>query len=318
MPSPRNRDLLVTVARLYYEDNLSQQQVAEKLGLSRTNVSRILSSAREKGIVHIRINDPTGRDTTLEGEIMDAFGLDDCRVVGSNAQDAALRQVGAAAAEWLLDSVRPDQRISLSWGRTLQAMVDAVRTEDPVAVDVLPLVGGLSSVASEITGEELVRELAARLGATYQRLHAPALLESSVAAQTLMAEPAIASVMRAAAQSSVSFVGIGAFGVGSSAGIVEALRLTRAEWSRFRAAQPVGDVCARFFDQDGQPVLGDVHDRVLAISLQELHDIPTVVGLAVGEEKARGVLGALNGTLLNVLICDDTLARALLAATRRR
>lgn len=309
--------MLVTVARLYYEDNLSQQQVAERLGLSRTNVSRILASAREQGIVDIRIHDPSGRDTLLEGEMRDAFSLADCRIVSSRPHEVTMRQVGTAAADWLLDAVRPEQRVSLSWGRTLQAMVDAVQTERPVEVDVLPLVGGLSSVASEITGEELVRELAARLGATYQRLHAPALLESAASAETLLAEPTIASVMRAAAQSSLSFVGIGAFGIGSSAGIVEALRLTRAEWNRFEAARPVGDVCARFFDGDGQPILGEVHDRVLAVSLQELRRIPTVVGLAVGEEKARGVLGALKGSLLNVLICDDALAKALLAAAGR-
>ena len=313
MPAPRNRDMLVTVARMYYEDNLSQQEVAQKLGLSRTNVSRILASAREQGIVDIRIQDPTGRDSVLENEIKSAFSLTDCRVVGARPHDAALRQVGAAGAEWLHGALRPEQRVSLSWGRTLQAMVDAVRTDRPVPVEILPLVGGLSAVTSEITGEELVRELAGRLGASFQRLHAPALLESSAARETLLAEPAIASVLRAAAQSSLSFVGIGAFGIGSSAAVIETLRLTRAEWARFERARPVGDVCARFFDEDGQPILGEVHDRVLAVSLDDLRNVPTVVGLAVGEEKVRGVLGALSGGLLNVLICDDSLAKALMA-----
>jgi DNA-binding transcriptional regulator LsrR (DeoR family) len=112
----------------------------------------------------------------------------------------------------------------------------------------------------------------------------------------LLAEPTIASVMRAA-QSSLSFVGIGAVGIGSSAAIVETLRLTRAEWAQFEKAKPVGDVCARFSN--------------------DLRKIPTVVRLAVDEEKVRGVLGALHGRLLNVLMCDDALATALLASAER-
>ena len=80
------------------------------------------------------------------------------------------------------------------------------------------------------------------------------------------------------------------------------------------AAKPVGDVCARFFDEDGNPVRGAVEDRVLAISLEDLRRIPTVVGLAAGVEKARGVLGALRGRYVDALICDAPLAEALLAS----
>ncbi|MGP3915924.1 sugar-binding transcriptional regulator [Nonomuraea sp. 10N515B] len=316
MPAPRNRELLVRVARMYYEENLSQQEVAERLGLSRTNVSRILTSAREQGIVDIRIRDLSLRDIALEDEIKSAFALAECRVVGGRGHDATLSQVGSAGAEWLLDTLRPEHRLSLSWGRTLQALVEAVRTDRVIPVEVLPLVGGLSSVASEITGEELVRELAARLGATSQRLHAPALLESAASKETLLAEPAIASVLDAARRSSLSFVGIGAFGAGSSAAIIDTLRLTPRQRQQFERARPVGDVCARYFDEDGQPILGAVHDRVLAVSLEDLHAIPTVVGMAVGVEKARGVLGALRAGFMNVLICDSALGRALLGMVR--
>lgn len=317
MPAPRNREVLVRVARMYYEDNLSQQEVAQRLGLSRTNVSRILTSARQQGIVDIRICDPSLRDIALENEIKSAFALADCRVVGEQRHDATLPQVGSVGAEWLLDELRPEHRLSLSWGRTLQALVEAVHTDRVIPVEVLPLVGGLSSVRSEITGEELVRELAARLGATAQRLHAPALLESAASRETLLAEPAIASVLDAARRSSLSFVGIGAFGVGSSVAIIDALRLTPAQRRQFERARPVGDVCARYFDEDGQPILGDVHDRVLAVSLEDLHAIPTVVGMAVGVDKARGVLGALRGGFLNVLICDSALGKALLGMARQ-
>lgn len=314
MPASRERDLLAKAARLYYLDNLSQQQVASALGVSRSNVSRILTAAREQGIVEIRINDPAGRDLDLEERLQTAFGVSSCRVASVHTDESALAKVGELAAAWMLDTVKPGSSISLSWGNTLQAMVQAVPSGQDLSVEILPLVGGLSSVASEITGEELVRELADRLGTTYQRLHAPALLEAKASRDTLMTEPAIVNVLHAGRESSVAFLGIGAMGVGSSAAIIESLRLSEDDRAAFEAAKPVGDVCARFFDEDGNPVRGAVEDRVLAISLEDLRRIPTVVGLAAGVEKARGVLGALRGRYVDSLICDAPLAEALLAA----
>lgn len=314
MPAPRDPALLVRAARLYYEDQRSQQEVAEALKLSRSNVSRLLAAAREQGIVEIRIHDPSGRDLALEAQLSSSFGLADCRVASVRPGEAALAAVGRLGAEWLLGNVRQGQRVSLSWGRTLQAMVEAVHVERELPIEVAPLVGGLSSVASETTGEELVRELAGRLGARFQRLHAPALLESRAARDTLMMEPAIASVLDAGRRSSISFVGVGAYGWGASAAIIEALRLSDVERALFDQAKPVGDLCARFFDDEGRPIRGVVDDRVLGVSLDDLRRIPTVVGLAAGIEKARGLLGALRGDLLNVVVCDSALAQAVLDA----
>lgn len=312
MPASRERDLLVKAARLYYQDNLSQQQVASALGVSRSNVSRILTAARDQGIVEIRINDPAGRELDLEERLQAAFGVASCRVASVRADEPALAKVGELAASWMLDTVKPGNSIALSWGSTLQAMVGAVPAGQDLAVEILPLVGGLSSVTSEITGEELVRELADRLGTPYQRLHAPALLETKASRDTLMAEPSIRSVLEAGRKSSVAFLGVGAVGVGSSEAVIESLHLSDRDRAAFEAADPVGDVCARFFDEDGSPVHGAVEDRVLAVSLEDLRRIPTVVGLAAGVEKARGVLGALRGRYVDVLICDASLAERLL------
>ncbi|WP_128379462.1 sugar-binding transcriptional regulator [Streptomyces cavernae] len=316
MPASRERDLLVKAARLYYQDNCSQQEVASALGVSRSNVSRILAAAREQGIVEIRINDPAGRDLDLEEEVSRAFGLTACRVAAVRSEDEVLPKVGELAADWLLDMARPGDGIALSWGRTLQAMVRAVHAERPLPAEVLPLVGGLSSVASEIMGEELVRDLADRLGATFRRLHAPALLETKASRDTLLTEPAISSVLGAGRKASLAFVGVGAAGVGSSAALIDSLRLGRRDRAAFERARPVGDICARYFDEDGNPVHGAVEDRVLAVSLDDLRRIRTVVGLAAGVEKARGVLGALRGHYLDALVCDSALAEALVAELR--
>jgi DNA-binding transcriptional regulator LsrR (DeoR family) len=113
-------------------------------------------------------------------------------------------------------------------------------------------------------------------------------------------------------------VGIGTVGIGSSNVIVDGLALTDDERAAFLAEKPVGDTCCRFFDSDGKSVGGVVHDRVLAVELEELRRIPVVVGVATGAEKAAGVLGALRGGFVDGLITDSGLAHALLSASGTR
>jgi DNA-binding transcriptional regulator LsrR (DeoR family) len=300
---------------MYYEENRSQQEIAETLQVSRSNVSRMLTAAREQGIVEIRINDPASRDLEAEKELCAAFPLRDCRVADARGSGRPLGKVGDLGARWLLDNLHAGQRVGVSWGRTLQAVVQHVPDDRGLDVEVIPLVGGLSSVDSEITGEELVRDLAGRLGGRFRRLHAPALVTSKAGRDMLLAEPSIQAVLQAAGEVDVALVGIGSFGTGSSAAVVDALNLDPADRQRFELQHPAGDICARFFDGAGQAIPGPVEDRVLAVSLDQLARIPLVAGMAAGPEKADGVSGALRSGALDVLICDNTLSRVLLSAT---
>ncbi|GAA1203216.1 sugar-binding transcriptional regulator [Prauserella alba] len=313
MPPPRDQQALVAAARLYYEEGRSQHEVAKALDISRSSVSRMLTAAREHGIVRIEINDPTGRDMDLEAELAERFGLRDCRVAEIHSGDRPLQRVGDLGARWLLDTIQPGQRIGVSWGTGLQALVQSIPDEGGLDVEVLPLVGGLSAVDTAISGEELVRDLAGRLGGRYQRLHAPALLTSKEGRDVLLAEPSVQATLDAARRVQVALAGIGRVGRGSSASLVTAMNLSEQERAGLDAAGPVGDVCARFFDAAGKAVTGPADDRVLAVSLADLAAIPTVAGVAAGPEKADGVLGALHTTVLDVLICDSSLARALLS-----
>lgn len=313
MPPPRDHQILVKAARLYYEEGRSQNEIATTLSVSRSSVSRMLTAARDRGIVRIQINDPAGRDLDLEGELSERFGLRDCRVAEVRGFDRPLGRVGDLGARWLLERLKPGQRIGVSWGQGVQAVVRHIPDEGGHDVEVLPLVGGLSAVDSAISGEELVRELATRIGARFERLLAPAVLTSKKGRDVLLAEPFIQATLESAKQANIAVVGIGAVRHGSSVALLDAMNLSAEERARFDAANPVGDVCARFFDANGRPVTGAVHDRVLAVSLADLAAIPTVAAVAVGQEKAGGVLGALRAKVLDVLLCDTSLARALLA-----
>ena len=313
MPAPRDRAALIKAARMYFLDGRSQDDVARELGTSRSNVSRMLSAARAQGIVEIRVHDQISREKDLEDALQERFGLSHVRVAAFRPGVDGLVAAGDLAAQWLDESLQDGQVLGLSWGASLQAMVDSFSADQPRSVEIVPLIGGLATVMSLVSGEELVRELAGRLGATYRYLHAPALLRSKTARDALLEEPTVAEVLERAQTADIAMVGIGTAGIGSSNEVIDGLGLSANERKDFLAGEPVGDTCCRFFDADGRQVLGAVNDRVLAIELDQLRRIPTVIGVAAGVEKAQGVLGALRGGLVDGMIADASLALALLS-----
>ncbi|MHB1235406.1 MAG: sugar-binding transcriptional regulator [Microbacteriaceae bacterium] len=316
MPTSRDQALLVRAATLYYLEGKSQAEVAAEIGVSRSNVSRVLAAAREHGIVDIRINDPFGRAAELEGQLMKRFGLADCRVAPSDAYQHALSRVGELGSKWFVENLPRKGTVALSWGSSVQAVVDSIPSNPThSSLEILPLVGGLSIVDSAHDGNVLVRSLAMKLGAKHRRLHAPAVVESEETRDAFLREPAISTVLTAASRSQIAIVGIGSVGHGASAAIIDAMNLEAKEMRRFYDSGAVGDCCTRYFDSSGTPVESPANGRVVSIDLPSLRNIPTVVGVAAGAQKVTGVHGALTGKLLDVLIIDSSLAQALLTFT---
>jgi DNA-binding transcriptional regulator LsrR (DeoR family) len=318
MPANRDPATLVAAARLYYLEGRSQAEVAAALGTSRSNVSRMLTEAQSQGIVEFRIHDPAGRVEALEAELGERFGLHDVRVArvapsGQRAED----QVGRQAARLLLENLKDSMTVAISWGHALQSMVYATTSDHAYhQLRLVQLVGGLSAIRNEISGQELVRELAVRLGAQYRFLHAPATVDSLAVRTALLAEPSIADALAEAARADLAVVGVGTPNHGSSAAILDSMRLADAERASFWDEHPVGDIAARYYDDDGLAISGPVDDRIVGVSLHDLVAIPHVIGVAHGRAKAPGVLGALHGRLIDSLVCDESLARAVLTTER--
>jgi DNA-binding transcriptional regulator LsrR (DeoR family) len=317
MPTTRDPAMLVAAARLYYIEGRSQAEVADRLDTSRSNVSRMLTEAQRQGIIEFRINDPAGRVESLEHDLADRFGLVDVRVAHIAPALGTEEQVGRQTARLLLENLKDSMTVAISWGHALQSMVYATTTEQEYhQLNLVQLVGGLSSISNEISGQELVRELAVRLGAQYRFLHAPATVESPAVRDALLAEPSIAEALAEASRADLAVVGIGTPSHGSSAAILEAMTLTPADRQAFWDAEPVGDVAARYYDAAGRPIAGAVDERILGVGLTDLMEIPHVIGVAHGRAKTPGVLGALAGRLIDSLVCDESLARSLLNAAR--
>jgi DNA-binding transcriptional regulator LsrR (DeoR family) len=307
----RDSELILRVARMYYEKNQSQDQVARVLGTSRSNVSRMLSDAKRLGYVQIKIVTPVTRHDTLSDQLHKALNIRDVQVVGSDRSETTMTSVGRAAAAALTRALKPNCTIAISWGRSVEATIVEVQSESLTGLKVTQLMGGLSSIATSISGEELGRILAQNLHAQFLPLLAPAVVSNLRSRNTLLSEDSISQVLEISRHADIALVGIGSHGSSSSEEVLRQFRLTKAEHDRV-AKVYAGDVSARFYDSSGRAVSSEMDNRVVGLTLDEIANIPHVIGIAAGSEKALGVLGASRAGLVDTLVIDVACAAEVL------
>lgn len=321
MPAPRQQDVLVKAARLYYLQDKSQGEIAKALGLSRSTVSRILAAAREQGVVEVRIHHPgaPGRVSELEDALRQVFGIASAVVVVRPSGRAGTDVVAEMAARLFEERVPHITSIGLSWGATIERFVDHVWVEPiSTSLQICPLVGGMPTVGTGPAGNTSLEILAGKCGALPFRFESPSVVESRETWVALSGESSIVQAIERAASVELALVGIGSYGVHASKRVVAAMHLNAEELAALEAQHPAGDICGRFYDVQGQLLGSPTSERVIGITLDELARIPQVVGMAGGVEKALGVVGALRTGILDEIVLDDELARAALALARER
>lgn len=317
MATARDRALIVKVARMYYEQNMSQDQIARSLITSRSNISRILSVAKKRGIVEIKINESTKRETEIEEMLISKFGLRAALVAKVPRSTSDYKAVGQLAVQSFLNHLKPRVKVAVSWGRSIQSMVEALEPENRPDITFIPLMGGMTAIPAAQSGEALIRALAEKFNADYQILHAPTIVQSPDIKIALMKEPAVASVIEAARTADVAFVGIGSKGANSSVHILQSAGINEKDNPDFYEKW-AGDLAGRFFDRDGKSVNPRLDARTVGLELNEIAKMRRVVGVAAGDEKTEGILAALRGGLISELVTSSNCALKLLEAAESK
>jgi DNA-binding transcriptional regulator LsrR (DeoR family) len=299
-------DTLVQASRLYYELGETQGQIAELLGVTRPQVSRLLKQARAEGVVEIRIIDRTSEDSPAGEVLRGRFGLRAVHLAPSlsGPEDLTRRSIARLAAQVLRSEVRDGAVVGLGDGASMSATADAVAdVPAPIAATVVPLCGGYWFAGPT---REPFRRIADALGAGIQGLLVPGLVDDAATKRALVAHAGVRRVLELWDRLDMAMVGIGAhswtdatFGgpVGAALGEADA----------------VGEILIAPFDLRGRFVAGRLRERVIAFDARELGRIPIAIGVAGGPSKVRPVLGALRAGVLNTLVTDVRTAEAVLA-----
>lgn len=306
--------LMVKIAKMYYEEGLTQTVISERLGISRPKVSRLMQDAMEEGIIRIEIASIPGDYPDLMQKLQTKYDLFEVIVVdvaGPFTYECVSHFLGVAAASYFQRIVKDGDVIGLTWGSALASMVEHLDQEKMPNCLVVQLVGGLGSPNTNTHATDLVIRTAMAIGSKMALMPAPGVVGSIDSAKLLIADRHISQSLELVKKTDIAFVGIGATKHNPFLMRNEEV-ITYKEMEKLRAQGAVGDISLHFYDVGGLEVDSEFHRRVIGVSYDVLKNIPRVVGIAGGPEKYEAILGAVQGKLINTLITDPQTAQQLL------
>jgi DNA-binding transcriptional regulator LsrR (DeoR family) len=294
-------EALAKVTWLYYHRKLTQEQIGQELGLSRPSVARYLRRADEKGLVTISLRRDLLERMELSTAIAQQFHLREAYVVPTAKADLpadVMQAVSKMGALYLQSNVKPDQILAVAWGRTLLEVARTLENHPVKGLVVAQSFGGLNNGES-FNPLRVTSLVAEKFHARVYHLYVPAITATKELREVLLADAGIRSALDVARR--------------SSAMIVESGFLDLPTLDRLKALGAVGDISARYFNIKGQHITGDIEDRIIGLSWDDLAKLNNVVAIACGTEKTEAIVGALRTGLVHVLITDDQTAKAVLA-----
>ena len=293
--------LIVKIAQLYYEQDMTQAQIARELGIYRTTISRLLKRGREQGIVTIAINYDYNENLWLEQQLKQKCGLKEAGVASSDGlleeeQLSAMGQHGALLVDRLLE---PGDIIGFSWGRAVRSLVENLpQASQSRQVICVPIIGGPSGkLESRYHVNTLTYGAAARLKAESHLADFPALLDNPLIRNGIMQSQHFKTISSYWDSLDVALVGIGSPAIRDG-----------ANWHAFYGSEESDD----FYDINGGLVDTNMSEKTLSIEMAKLRQARYSIGIAMGEEKYSGILGALHGRYINCLVTNRETAELLL------
>lgn len=302
---------MIDAARLYYELNFNQEEIAQKLGVSRPTISRFLQQAKDEGYVQIKIVHPNENNHALAERIESKFRLKKAVIVSvPQFEDNMVKKyIGEAAANYLYDTVKDGDIIATTWGTTLYQMALQLNDKHVRDVKVVQLNGGVSHSETNTYAYEIVHLFGKAFHTVPYFIPLPALVDHPVVKQTIESDRHIRNILELGKQSNIAIVTVGA--PTDDSVLIRANYFTDSDLDIIRA-KAAGDICSRYIDIAGVICSDELNQRTIGINLDELKRKEQSILVAGGAKKVDGIYGALRGGYTNVLITDQFTARYLL------
>lgn len=303
---------MYTVLSLHYLEEMKQSDIAVRLNLSTSKVNRLISQGKRMGMVRIVIESPYQPLVDLENGLIASTSLANAVVTPAvpGNPHTNLQQVGRAAANQLLETIRDGDVIAITGGKAVSAMVQNLNPDRSFDVKVVPLTGGVQGKYYTDVNH-LATQLAERLGGTAMLVHAPLFAESREQRDMLMEMASIKEVFDLARNAAVAVVGIGSIRTAGSS-YFDLHPDPDSRRQLLLDGGVTGEFLAHLILQDGSVADYPLNSRLVALNPAELAQCPVTIGVASGEEKVEPIRAALAGRLFNSLIIDEQTATAVL------
>lgn len=297
---------LTQVAKLYYNDGLSHQEIAQKLSVSRSLITQYLKKAKDQGIVQIEIVEPESHHEELIKKIKSKTTLKHLKIISQahNSDELTRKAVSSAGLELVQELAKDKMVLGLALGRNVIDMVEGAGDLTPRAMRLLPLFGESSAHNQYNQINHTVMTLAKAFNCEANFLHAPMMVDSEELKETLMRDATIKKVCALWKVLDLSIMGIGA--IPQTAGMVPFI--SKKEMDTLRRDGAVGDICGHYYDIEGELLPSNHDSRLIGATVKQLKRCPQNIALTYGSDKARAVVGALKTKILNGLVIDQSCA----------
>lgn len=307
-------DAVVWAAWLYYENQLTQNEIAQMIGVSRATIVNYLQEARQRGVVRILMNPEIATRTHIARKLATRFGLAEALVIPSEKSitvEARLKALGAGGARLMERMVKPGETICVSWGRTVLAIADAISLPQPMEGITIVQVTGSSIGKREFSAELCTSIMARNMGATSINMLAPAVLSTAELRDALMGEPVLQRQFELIGQADMIVFGVGGLAAESTMRIADVT--SNDEIDAYAREGAAAVLICRFLDRDGKQIVRELDQRVIGIELDELRGVPNRLCVAGGAQKVEAIRAVLAGGYATHLVTDMEAAERLLA-----
>jgi len=306
--------LRLRAAWLYYNQGMTQKDVAEKLGISRSTVIRLLDEAMKRSEVQIWINEGIEDFVSLAGQLEAAYGLDEAVIIPSPSAERATAEgtakaVGLALGQFLSETVPNDATIGVGWGRTMTASLSSFRPPRRENCKVVSLLGGIVAV-HQTNPLDYTWRLASALGAECYMFLAPLLVDSVETKRALIEKCGLATLYNLAETLDLAIVSCGDIGPHSTS-LSEGF-ISKETLRELVEAGCVCDTMFNFIDAEGRSVDHPINQHAMAIDLDTLRKAKHIVLASGGAHRAIAIRATIKRIGCNTLITDEAAARALM------
>lgn len=302
-------------AQMYYYQNLPMKKIAAELEVSASTVSRLLTWARERGLVEIRINDLHGRASSLEELIKVRYQIASVTVVPvpETASDGVrLERVTRVAANYLGQVMKSGMVLGLAWGRTVSQVASYLTPKLLVNSHVVQLNGGDAIRDSRIpSAVELVTQCADNFSGVPHLFHLPTCFDSSHTREAVWQERSMQRTLDWHQRIEVALFSVGTFVGDPLSALYISDYLQPSDYAEIQANGVIGDIANMFIRADGTFADIDMNGRACGPDLQLLKKADRSICVVSGHNKLGVIHAALTNRFVTDLILDESTARRL-------
>lgn len=303
---------LVDISLMHYKDGLTQQEVADRIGLSRPQISKLLALAREVGIVKIEVQNPFSEEYQAETQLKSIFGLHEVSVVSAPNGEKKLvhSQMARKVAAFFEAGLKANDVLGILSGNTISEIGKEIQLPQRERMTVVSMSGG-SELEENRQANNCAHYFADKFQCRFLPVMAPLIVARPELKQMLEREPEISKTRAIGRSASVALVGIGA--VNAASPFFQEDMLGKEVLNRLKQKGAVAGLSGDFIDRSGNVVPYEENNRVLAIPAENLRRIPKVIAVAFGTEKVEAIEAVLNGKWADIFVTNLETAKALIA-----